>query len=1176
MKSLQRVLVANRGEIAVRCIRACKELSITSVAIFTRADSHSLHVRSADVSVLLENEGSQAYMDIDDILKICADQSIDAVIPGYGFLSEDAEFCRRVEEAGMVFVGPDANTIKCMGLKHIARDFAIAAQVPVIEGTGLLENASAALREARVVGFPVCKTCPLSITPGFETDLNFTKVIIKASGGGGGIGQRICYSANDIIGAFADVDSRSKALFKDAGVFLESYRSAGTVEFLVDHESDSFCFLEMNTRLQVEHGITELCHGVDIVTLMLRQAQCQVQGLEGIPVAELLALQEKGSHPQGVAIEVRLSWPELEGLRIDTWIQTGTVVSPYFDSLLGKVMVHRNTREEVIEVLQAVLKRPMIGGITTNQAFLASIIASPLGLSVLKPGAMTTIQQPRPRDMKGYGVPQSGPMDDLSATIANLLVGNPRDTECLEVVLSGPELRFHSSAIIAIAGAPFPVTVNGVAVDMWSRLKLQRGDNLEIGKCAAGTGARCYLAIKGGFPTVLGLGGFQGRPLQARDFLDLATQDEKDSRVALSHCKIPQSLVSKLLSSFQTIYVMHGPHDSDDFITAAGRRTIYNSSWKVDHNCSRTGIRLIGPKIEWSREDGGPAGGAHPSNVLDYPYPSPGGVNWTGDSPVIFPCDAPGFGGFICSSTVPSAELWKLGQLSPGAQVTLVPISYQAARKLADDKECLVRSIEDFIVYLEHEGNSLPTKDSIDPPELADIDTSDAILEVMPKGSPNPAVTLRQGGDSFIIIELAFDEVGLRAAVKTRMLAQALREVATPHTFIHVNLSSITVEYDPRHIEQSSVVELISTAWTSTQAAAGAASDNQQTKPLSHRRLRLPIVFDHPSIQEAHERYAALQRDKAAYMPDNVAYLRENNGLSSRAAVFRRLRDTPLLVVAVGFMTGLPLLLPLDPLCRLVAQKYNPPRVSTPPGTVGLGGALFCIYPAQQPGGYMMVARTLPVWDTHMRRPGFAARGTPWLCEPFDLVEFQEVGVEAFDEALEAFETGTYCVDIETIGSSDSSSNSAIFPDVSEALAREAERSREPEILEFRRRQSEAAEKTRLREQVLFQEWTEDQARATEPASAGTEAEADASGDDGVASGGGVRVTSSQAGKLWKVQVEVGERVKDGQTLAVLEAMKMEIAVLATAEHDGMSVKAIVLREGALVAPGSLIMVLEP
>lgn len=388
------------------------------------------------------------------------------------------------------------------------------------------------------------------------------------------------------------------------------------------------------------------------------------------------------------------------------------------------------------------------------------------------------------------------------------------------------------------------------------------------------------------------------------------------------------------------------------------------------------------------------------------------------------------------------------------------------------------------------------------------------------------------------------------------------------------------VEYDARHVEQSSVVELIRATWTRTQAAGSADNNNNNKKPPSNRRLRLPIVFDHPSIKEAHQRYATLQRDKAVYMPDNVTYVRENNGLSSREDVFRRLCHTPLLVVAVGFMAGLPALLPLDPLSRLVAQKYSPTRVATPPGTVGLGGALFCIYPAEQlPGGYMMVARTLPVWDTYMLQPSFASGGTrtPWLCEPFDLIEFHEVGIDEFDATLKAFETGTYRVHIETGSSSSSSSGSSVVFDVAEELAREAERSRQPQTLEFRRRQSEAAEKMRLCEKVLFREWTEDQAKAT-PAPVVTEAEeADThgGGGGGAASGGGVRVTSSQAGKLWKVQVKVGDRVKEGQTLVVLEAMKMEIAVLATAEHDGMSVKAIVLGEGALVAPGSLIMLLE-
>ncbi|ETS81092.1 hypothetical protein PFICI_06094 [Pestalotiopsis fici W106-1] len=183
MARLQRVLIANLGEIAVRCIRACQALSLTSVALFTKADSHAIHVRLADVGILLEDECSDAYTDIKAILKICAEQCIDAAIPGYGFLSENVEFARRVNGAGMLFVGPDADAINAIGLKHTARELAIAANVPVIKGSGLLKDAHEALQEASNLAF---------------------LIIIKASGGGGGVGQQICYSETDVASAFGD------------------------------------------------------------------------------------------------------------------------------------------------------------------------------------------------------------------------------------------------------------------------------------------------------------------------------------------------------------------------------------------------------------------------------------------------------------------------------------------------------------------------------------------------------------------------------------------------------------------------------------------------------------------------------------------------------------------------------------------------------------------------------------------------------------------------------------------------------------------------------------------------------------------------------------------------------------------------------------------------------------
>ena len=201
---------------------------------------------------------------------------------------------------------------------------------------------------------------------------------------------------------------------------------------------------------------------------------------------------------------------------------------------------------------------------------------------------------------------------------------------------------------------------------------------------------------------------------------------------------LPPALIPP--TSPDTIYVMHGPHDSDEFITAAGRRTIYTNSWKIDHNCSRTGIRLVGPRIEWARKNGAEAAGSHPSNVVDYPYPSPGGVNWTGDSPVFFPHDAPGLGGFLCSSTVPTAELWKLGQLKPGAEVTLTPVSYQLARELASKKEQLIKAVEEYTAF-----GTLPGKAgfSLDV-EATESSVSDAILEKLPGDDSKPSLTLRQ------------------------------------------------------------------------------------------------------------------------------------------------------------------------------------------------------------------------------------------------------------------------------------------------------------------------------------------------------------------------------------------------------------------------------------------------
>ncbi|PYI01529.1 hypothetical protein BO78DRAFT_455904 [Aspergillus sclerotiicarbonarius CBS 121057] len=329
LRHIQKVLVASRGEIAVRCIRACRKLGIPSVAIVTQVDGSSLHVQLADEVMTLPGSDRTAYTYGDAILKICQGCSADAIIPGYGFLSENFDFADAVVQAGVTFVGPSSASIKATGLKHEARRIAEQANVP-----------EHALDGARRLGFPV---------------------MLKATGGGGWMGLQICHNEDEVMQAFAQVESRAGALFKNRGVFLEryyphslhievqvagngevvvtfgerecslqrrhqkvieecpspfvqrtpglrekllgaairyasqlNYKSVGTVEFLVDDETGDFFFLEMNPRLQVEHDISELCYGVDL----------ERGDRQGIPLEVLKGL---GSpQPVGWAIEARV------------------------------------------------------------------------------------------------------------------------------------------------------------------------------------------------------------------------------------------------------------------------------------------------------------------------------------------------------------------------------------------------------------------------------------------------------------------------------------------------------------------------------------------------------------------------------------------------------------------------------------------------------------------------------------------------------------------------------------------------------------------------------------------------------------------------------------------------------------------------------------------------------
>ncbi|KAK5625944.1 hypothetical protein RRF57_001660 [Xylaria bambusicola] len=1199
LKNISKLLIANRGEIAVRCINVARSLGAASVAIYTISDATSLHVKLADEAVLLAGDGTSGYLDIDDILRICAECSADAVIPGYGFLSENATFAQRVCDAGLMFVGPAPQSITEMGLKHRAREIAQAAKVPIIPGTGLLSSENEALDAADRLSYPV---------------------MLKATGGGGGMGLHTCRSPEEIRRIFQMVQNSGKKLFNNAGVLLEKYyprshhievqifgngseiihfgerecsiqrryqkvieecpspfveahpclrqklttsainyasalkyKSAGTVEFLVDDDTADFFFLEMNTRLQVEHGITELCYGVDIVALMLRQADLEKGGLNGLPSDELRALQK--SEPSGSAIEARIyaedpyrnfgpspgffqevRWPSTGDARVDTWIQSGQNVSSHYDPLLAKVMVHAPTRQQAVDKMGRICSSAVVlRGPNTNLDFVEAIIMSkafaqgrtlttfldtdfsyvPCGIDVISGGTHSTIQDFPARQSIGYGVPKSGPMDSISSRIANLLVRNPVGTEVLEITLVGPELVFTCSAIVAVCGADCSIYLGGEKRRLWSSFFVQAGQTLKIGS-ATGTGCRMYLAVRGGFPNIpsvfgsksttpsLKYGGLQGRTLRTGDFIFLQSPDA--IHVSLEEgFSLPPHMIPNMRN--QEVYALQGPHDSEDIMTEDDRVKLYNTAWKVGYNSSRTGIQLLGPKLDWARGGGGEAG-SHPSNYLDYGYPSPGGMNWGGDSSCIFTADSPNFGGLICSSTVISADLWKLGQLKPGDTFRLTPVSLKDAVKQLSLVDEHLSVVEHFAILKSVAPSDQPALRPRITYRQVCIKNTIALLYRM-------NLTRSQGGDRFLLIEMGEQSASVSIIARLKVLMEKLQSQIKAKLLFTPHISSLMIEYNPLEISQADLLNQVN------EIEAQITDTLEMIIPC--REIRLPLLCV--------QRYIETVRSQAVYLPDNLDYIRRCNGLSSRREVFDMILGAEYMVPAVGFLCGTPMFYPLSPKA-MTCQKYNPTRTNTPGGTIGFGGSLLAGYSIEQPGGYMMAARSLEMWD-------------PWLLNPFDKVKFYEVSIEEYDLLARDYFAGRHKWQV----------TESTF-DVRKTYDSFLEAQNDPDVVDFKRRQSQALEEQEKIEAALYSEWI--------AANAAVEKVVNHN----------VPISSPMAANVWKMEVQVGDIIVPGQVVAVLEAMKMEINVIAPKEARGQ-VHAILKRAGSIVDAGDILVLVK-
>jgi urea carboxylase len=617
-------------------------------------------------------------------------------------------------------------------------------------------------------------------------------------------------------------------------------------------------------------------------------------------------------------------------------------------------------------------------------------------IDVLRPGMLTTVQDWPGRI--GYwhiGVPPSGPMDDLSFRIGNRLLGNSEGAAGLECTRGGPELRFPDGGRVTVTGAPVAVTVDGVAVPQWQSVTVPAGGVLDVGMLT-GPGMRCYVLVAGGLvePEYLGsaatftmgtFGGHDGRAVRAGDVLtigdDPGPHESRPDRAARAAIDEQPSIGHRW-----EIAVTEGPHGAPEFFTRADIDTVIGTDYTVHFNSDRTGVRLVGPKPQWARTDGGEAG-LHPSNIHDNAY-CVGALDFTGDTPILLGPDGPSLGGFVCPVTVVGGDRWKLGQMAPGDAVRFVPVRADRAPSL--------RTID------------IDRRASFPLVISTSSDHDDGVLNRF-EAVDGTAVTLRRAGDGGVLVEYGPMTLDLAMRARVHVLHEHLTSLGVEGiTEITPGVRSLQVQFDPAALPMAEVVDLL--------ARLDGEMPPSDRLVVPSRTVRLPLSWDDPATHEAIQRYMHGVRADAPWCPWNIEFIRRINGLADVEAVHDIVFDAQYLVLGLGDVyLGAPVATPLDPRHRLVTTKYNPARTWTPENAVGIGGAYLCIYGMEGPGGYQFVGRTTQVWNhRHPHDAGSFEPGTPWLLRYFDRISFYPVSAEELLDLRADMAAGRGDVDIAT------------------------------------------------------------------------------------------------------------------------------------------------------------------
>ncbi|RSL34043.1 urea carboxylase [Salibacterium salarium] len=1167
-----KVLIANRGAIAVRIERTLKKMGISSVAVYTKADQDSLHVDNADEAVLIgEGAAQDSYLNTELILQTSRETGAEAIHPGYGFLSENADFARACEAENITFIGPEPEQMEIFGLKHSARDMAEKADVPLLPGTDLITDLDEAKAEAASIGYPV---------------------ILKSTAGGGGIGMRVCESEQALMEAYESVKHLAETNFNDGGLFLEKYigkarhievqifgnqhhevaalgerdcsiqrrnqkvveespapnlseavrgkmgeaakrlaatagyHSAGTVEFLYDPETEEFYFLEVNTRLQVEHGVTEEVLGVDLVEWMVKEAAGELKNLDNL-----------FEQPEGHSIQARIyaedskhdfrpsagyldSAQFSKDARNETWVKDGISITTLYDPMLAKVIVHGKDRQDALQKLAGALDESRFYGITTNLQYLQALLEeesfktgdvytqllkgfapTEKAIEVLDGGVQTTVQDwPGRTGHWDVGVPPCGCMDPFSFRLGNAILGNSQDASGLELTLRGGSYVFRDDMYFCLTGANMEAELDEVNVPMYQPILAKKDQVLDFQQTSEGM--RTYLLVEGGLdmPKILdssatftlgGFGGHGGRELRPGDVLGV----RKGSKPA-SFAKLPEPYQPKLTNTW-TIGVIPGPHCTEEFLQEDYLTQLTETEWGVHFNSSRTGVRLNGPAPNWTREDGGEAG-LHPSNIHDNAY-AVGTLDLTGDMPILLGPDGPSLGGFVCPVTTASAEFWKIGQLHPGDTVRFQLLTIEEANEMRQQQE---KNINDITA-----GNQKELQ-PVRLPEIQQTFDPNYPLFIYEETNRRFPISVRSSGDEYILVEYGEMALDLMYRFQVQVLMEAIAsDGEIPVIEMTPGVRSLQIHIDPLKM-------------TVYEAGRKVLSVDEQLPPLESmevpsRIVKLPLSWNDPSVQLATERYQQNVRPDAPWCPDNLEFIRRINGLGSIEDVKKIVFDANYLVLGLGDVyLGAPLATPTDPRHRLVTTKYNPARTWTPENAVGIGGAYMCVYGMEGPGGYQFVGRTIQMWNKLQPTQSFEP-GKPWLLRFFDQIQYYPVSHEELTQLREDFLRGRFEADI-----TETTFKLGDYLDFQESIKESTKEFRENQLAAFN------AERERWKELGIAEHVGEEN-------SGGAILEEELPEGETAA-------RTTMPGSVWKVLVETGQYVQKDETIVIEESMKME------------------------------------